>query len=187
MRKISSSARFLFRRGIIVQPPRELAQDRLLAVPAHADNERHGEFFAVGVVEAMEIGKLLLAEPVEPGRGLFGRRVGGELAFPRRLAGEIGMAVDQRLPPFRRRVAHCIRHGLIERRDAREWPPGKRLLRHPGRELHHLADRRHEGLAVGGVEGLKTYLFHAATLFRSASIAMPIQPKERINIRKIPV
>src|ERR1700733_12225420 len=73
--------RFLLRASIVVQPPRELAQDRLLAVPAHADNERHGEFLAVSIVETMEIGELRLAELVEAGRGLFGRRIRGEVAL----------------------------------------------------------------------------------------------------------
>src|ERR1700722_6320472 len=74
------------------------------------------------------------------------------------------MAVDQRLAAFRRRVAHRIRHGLIERGDGGKWPLGECLLRHPRRKLHDLADRRYEGLAIGGVEGVEAYLIHAATL-----------------------
>jgi hypothetical protein len=44
----------------------------------------------------VEIGELLLAQPVEPGGGLLGGGVCRQLAFARRLAGEIRMAVDQR-------------------------------------------------------------------------------------------
>ncbi len=65
-------------------------------MPAHADDERHAEFLAIGVVEAVEGGELVLAQPVEPGARLLGGGIGGELALARGLAGEIGMAVDQR-------------------------------------------------------------------------------------------
>ena len=44
----------------------------------------------------MEGGELFLGQAIESGGCLLGGGIGGELAFARRLAGEIGMAVDQR-------------------------------------------------------------------------------------------
>ena len=88
----------VLRRRVVLEPPRELAQDRFLAVAADADDEGDAEFGVIGVVEAVEGGELFLAQPVEAGAGLLGGRVGGELALTRRLAGEVRMGLDQREP-----------------------------------------------------------------------------------------
>ena len=129
---------------------------------AHADDERHVELGAVGVVEAMKIGERRLVQAVKPGSGLLGGGVGGELTLTRRLAGEIGMAVDERALLFRASVAHGIRHRLIKRRQTRERPRGESLVRHPRRKLHHFAKRGIEGFTVGGVQRIERYLFHGA-------------------------
>ena len=155
--------------GIVRQPPRELAQDRCLAVTADADDERHAELGAVGIVEAVEVGEFLLAQPVKPGGGLLGGGVGRQLAFARRLAGEIGMAVDQRALAFVAGILHRVRHGLIERRQACERALGKSLVGDPGRKLHHVGDGGGEGLAVGGVEAIERNRIHADDFKSSAT------------------
>ena len=146
---------FLFGRGVVAQPPLELAQDRFLAVAAHADNEGHAEFFTVGVVEAMESGELRFAQPVEPGAGLLGGGIHGELALARGFAGKIGMAVDQRALSRLAGVAHRVGHRLVKCRETRERPRRISLVRHPRRQFHHFAERGGKGVAVGGVEGVE--------------------------------
>ena len=64
----------------------------------------------------MEGGELLLAQPVETGAGLLGGGIGGQLALARGLAGEIGMAVDQRTLAFVAGVLHRVSHRLVQRR-----------------------------------------------------------------------
>ena len=109
----------------------------------------------------MEGGELLLAQPVEPGAGLLGGGIGGQLALARGLAGEIGMAVDQRALAFVAGVLHRVRHRLVQRRQARERPFGISFIGDPRRKLHHLADRGGEGLVIGGVEGVERNRIHA--------------------------
>ncbi len=87
-------------RRIVVEPPRELAQDRVLAVPPYAYDEGHTELRTVGVVEAMEGGEFLFAQPVEARAGLLGGGIRRQLAFTRGFAGKIGVTVDQRALAF---------------------------------------------------------------------------------------
>ena len=108
----------------------------------------------------MEGGELLLSQTIQSGGRLLGGGIGGELAFARRLAGEIRMAVDQRALALIAGIAHGVGHGLIERRDAGKGALGVSFVRHPRRKLHHFADRRHEGGAVGGIERIERNRVH---------------------------
>ena len=87
--------------------------------------------------------------------------LGRQLAFSRSLSGKIGVTVDQRALALVRGLTDGVRHYPIERRDAYEWPRRIGLVRNPRRKLHHLADRRGEGIAVGGIEGVERNRFHA--------------------------
>src|SRR6202023_4095100 len=58
--------RVAFGRGVVAKAVLELAQDRSLAVPAHADDEGHAELFAIGIVEPVERGEFVRRESVEP-------------------------------------------------------------------------------------------------------------------------
>src|SRR5215831_19741337 len=66
-----SERRFGFRRHRILQATFELLQDRIPAVSPHADDERHAELLAVGVVEAMELRKFRLRQAIKAGARLF--------------------------------------------------------------------------------------------------------------------
>src|SRR5215470_7705995 len=110
--------RFGFRRHGVLQAAFELLQDRILAMPPHADDEGHAELLAIGVVEAMELRKFRLRQAVEAGARLFRLGIDGHGACARRLAREIRMALDQRQLLLRWRGAHglcfnaaCATHG----------------------------------------------------------------------------
>src|SRR5512144_1431119 len=77
-----------------VAPSVELAQDRVLGVPPHANDERKAELLFVGLVTAMEGRIFVLRQPIEPGAGLLRRRVCSQGAGARGFAGEIGMSLD---------------------------------------------------------------------------------------------
>ena len=152
--------RFPLGRRIVLQPPRELTQDRILAMATHAYNERHAEFFPVGVIEAMKIGGLLLARPVEPGGGLLGCGIGGQFTLARGFAGKIRMAVDQRALALVASLAHRVDHGLVESRQTGKWPRRKGCFGDPGRMLHRLAQCGDERPPVNGVEGIERNGIH---------------------------
>ena len=144
--------RFGFRRHAVLQATLELPQDRLLAVPAHADDERNAEFLAVGIVVAVEGGVFRLRQPVEAGAGLLGLGIGRHGAGARRLAGEVGMALEQRHPLFHGRLAHRRDHRLVQRGERGERPPPMHGLRHPRRVLVDVAQRGDEARLVGGIQ-----------------------------------
>ena len=54
--------RFGLGRRAVVQTMLELPQDRILAVPPHADDERDGEFLAVGIVQAVKLREFRLRQ-----------------------------------------------------------------------------------------------------------------------------
>ena len=50
--------RIAFCCAVVAKALLEMAQDRFLAVPAHANDERHAELFAIGIVEPVERGEI---------------------------------------------------------------------------------------------------------------------------------
>ncbi len=133
----------------VVEPALEGRQDRIEPVPAHADDEREAEPGVVGVVQAVEARVLGVGQPVEPGAGLLGGGVGGQVAFPRRLAGEVGVAAHQRQPALRRGVADRGGEGVAEGGEGGERPAPGDGLGDPGRVLE---DALEGGDEAGGVE-----------------------------------
>src|SRR5262249_48891802 len=81
--------RFGFSRHGVLQATFKLLQDRIPAVPPHADDEWHAELLAVGVVEAMELRKLRLRQAVEAGARLLRLGIHRHSACARRLAREV--------------------------------------------------------------------------------------------------
>ena len=66
----------------------------------------------------MEVANSASDQTIESRAGLLGGGIGGELALARGLAGEIGMAVDQRALAVRAGGAHRVGHRLVECREA---------------------------------------------------------------------
>src|SRR6516164_10658825 len=56
---------------IIMQPMPELAQDGILAVSPHTDDEWEREFFPIGFVQSMKVRELLLGKPIKTGACLL--------------------------------------------------------------------------------------------------------------------
>ncbi len=82
--------RFALRRGIIAEAFFELAQDRVFAVPAHANDEGNVEFRVIGIVKPVEIGEFIVREPIQSGARLLAFGIVGDGAGERCFAGEIG-------------------------------------------------------------------------------------------------
>jgi hypothetical protein len=140
-------------------------------VPAHADDERHGEFLAVGIVQAVELREFRLRQAVEAGARLLGPGAGGELPPARGLAREIGMRLDQVQPSIRRRAVHCAGHRFVQRGEGAEWALGAHRLRHPRRMLVDIAQRGDEARRVGRVELIERNGRHGGiALFRWSMI-----------------
>ena len=101
--------RLPLRRRIVAQALLEQPKDRFLAVPPHANDERHVELRPIGLVEPLESGEFFLGQAIEAGAHLLARGVRGQCAFAGGFAGKVGMAFDERLPGARRR--HRARRG----------------------------------------------------------------------------
>src|SRR5262249_14248908 len=65
---------FKFSFGGVSQTPFVLAQDRILGMAAHAENERNVEFLPVGVAQSLKQRVLGMRKSIESGSGLFGFR-----------------------------------------------------------------------------------------------------------------
>ena len=151
---------------IVLHTTRELLQDRVPAVPAHADDERDAEFFPIGAVELMKLSKFGFRQSVETDAGLFGRGLACHRARPRCLAREIGMSLDQCQPLIRRRGAHSRRHRVVQSRKCAERPLRIDGLRHPGSVLVDIAERGNETRRVAGVEAFERDRGHGGSVWQ---------------------
>ena len=133
-----------FRFGIVLEPARELAQDRIPGVAPDADDERKAEFLPVGGVEPGEAVELFRAETIETKPALFGLGIPGEVGAldP---AAKLRVAADEGRLPLGRRLTDRLHHGVMQRRHGRVGPPGGRGLRHPGGVFEHFAECRDKG------------------------------------------
>src|SRR5258708_103654 len=64
--------------GVVAKPALELPQDRIAAVAANTDHEGETELRLVGVVQAMKVGELLLAQAVESNARLLAPGIVGQ-------------------------------------------------------------------------------------------------------------
>src|SRR6202030_3685276 len=101
--------------AVVAKAVLELAQDRFLAVPAHADDEGYAELFAIGTVEPVEGGEFVRRESVEPRARLLMLGVGGHRSLAGGFSGKIRMAVDERHLAGIAVAAHNGGHRLIKR------------------------------------------------------------------------
>ena len=127
--------RFGLGRRAVLHAALELPQDRVPAVPPHADDERDAKFFPIGVVEAVELGKLRVRQAIETDAGLFGRGLVGHHAGTRCLAREVGMPLDQCQPLIGWRGAYRRHHCVMQGGKRAERPLSIYGLRHPRRVL----------------------------------------------------
>ena len=65
--------RLPLRRRIVAQALLEQPKDRFLAVPPHANDERHVELRSIGLVEPVESGEFFLGQAIEAGAHLLAR------------------------------------------------------------------------------------------------------------------
>ena len=121
-------------------------------VQPHAHDEREPEFPRIGGIGAFEAREVRVAQPVKPEAALFGFGVRRHRARARDLAGKLRMAAQEGKLLLARRDAHGLHHRVMQRSDRRKRPRRVGALRHPGRVLEDIADRRHEGCGVAGVQ-----------------------------------
>ncbi len=139
--------------AVVAEPARHRGEDAGLVGPAHADDEGEAEALAIGGVQRVESLVLRRRQPVEPGRGLLGRRGLGQRAVDRRLAGELRMGADQHQLLLRReRLDH--RHQAPVQ--VVEGPAAGGALDDPRRVLEELAVAGDEGLATDFVDVVAT-------------------------------
>src|SRR6266542_4707407 len=98
----------------MVETRAERGQDGILLVAPRADDEREPELFAIGLVEGLEEGDFLTAQPVQSGAGLFARRFRRERALDGGAAGEIGMGLDELDLPRFSGAGHGPAKGLVQ-------------------------------------------------------------------------
>src|ERR1700738_3978175 len=139
----------------VLQTAFKVAQDRGLAVPAHAYDERHRELLPIRIVERMDTREFLLRQPVGACAPLL--RLGSirHRASPRRLSREVGMASNQRGALLGRRCTYGRHHGRMQGRDRSERALMERGQRDPWRMLIDVAKSSNKGLLVRRVQGCK--------------------------------
>src|SRR5262249_42558935 len=97
----------------VLQPYSEVFENAGFVMLARADHEWEAKLLAIRAVEPRECRVLIGREPVEPGRRLLPGRFSGQLAGDRRLAGQIGVGLDQRDLPLDRRGVDCGAERLV--------------------------------------------------------------------------
>ena len=132
--------RFLLGGFVVAQPLFELAQDRIFAMPAHADDERHIEFFSIGVVEPVKSGELLFRKLVEPGACLLEFGIVRHRAFAGGFAREVRVSLDRREAPAGVGAPHCFVHGRGERVEAGKRPCRTGCYGNPWRVFEYFAE-----------------------------------------------
>src|SRR5262245_50222777 len=90
--------RFGFLCRPVLQSALKLLQDGIFAVPAGTNDEGKAELLTISPVEAMKLREFHLRQALEPGARLFRLGISCHRAGTRRLAGEIGVALDQCQP-----------------------------------------------------------------------------------------
>jgi hypothetical protein len=128
----------------VPQPALELRQDGIARVPAHTDDEGKAELRLVRVVQPVEARELLFAQAVQADARLLAPGLIGHRARSGRLAGKVGMAMQELDLPFARGGPHRAHHGLVQ--------GGYRLERTPRRRAFSDPRRQFKGIADGGCE-----------------------------------
>jgi hypothetical protein len=98
---------------------------------------REAEPLSMGSVEPVEALVLLIAQPIEPCRGLLGDRRGAHRSRARGPAREVGVRPQKRELHASRGLAGDLDHGVVQIVDARERTRGPGALGDPGRVLEH--------------------------------------------------
>src|SRR5471032_3043206 len=98
-------------------------RDNAVAIkPAHSQNKGKSKLLTVRSVERLQSVELFLSAEIEAGAALLARGFVGEFSSHRRLAGKLGMGVDQRQLPCSTRLVDDRRHDVVKLVDARERP-----------------------------------------------------------------
>ena len=128
-----AQSRFALLACVVAQPSFELAQDRILGVAAHANDEGDAELLPIGCVEPVEAIEFLVVEPIEAGAGLLGLGLKRQRIQPHRLVSEVRVAGDECVLPLAARLLYRLLHGLGQGGKRRERPLAGGGLRDPGR------------------------------------------------------
>ncbi len=98
---------------------------------AHGENEWETEFLAVFAVQPLQLVEFGLRALCEARTALLACRFGCQLAAHRRLAGKLGVGIDEGKLALAACTSDSGHHRIVKGIDARERTLRRRLARHP--------------------------------------------------------
>ena len=131
----------LLRRRRVPQAAAERIENRVLRMPADAENERKAELRLVGIVRRFKRRELRVRQAIQPGPVLLRHRIAGQARRALGLVGKVGMRLDQGQAAFARRVRDHAEQRLAQGKQACKRTCRGRGLGDPRRVLEDVGER----------------------------------------------